>query len=194
MQSEDTSDSVNSGESEVSQSHRVQSADPGFSITPQDADILQEYLQEFQAANTSLCTRIIEKAMAQLYLLCPASAPFDKKRIQKWFHNHYVHPRREYIKFTHKWSARNAFYHLHHDEALEHAKEESGREPGHSAFLGALQDATTALWNEVSPEDQEEYVNAAKEWSEKTPPKHVQSRMASSMSYEGEDNNLKVGL
>ncbi|KAH9176173.1 hypothetical protein EDB89DRAFT_2065978 [Lactarius sanguifluus] len=222
MQSEDTSNSVNSGESEVSQSHRVQSADPGFSITPQDADILQEYLQEFQAANTSLRTRIIEKAMAQLYLLCPASAPFDKKvatkRIQKWFYNHYVRPRCEYIKFTRKWSARNAFYHLHRDEVLEYAKEESGREPGHPAFLGALQDATTALWNEVSPEDQEEYVNAAKEWSEKTPPKHVQSRMASSMrewiiqdfqsqlyrtcgirsivltAYEGEDNNLKVGF
>ncbi|KAH9167727.1 hypothetical protein EDB89DRAFT_1909818 [Lactarius sanguifluus] len=220
--SEDTSNSVNGGESEVSQSHRVQSADPGFSITPQDADILQEYLQEFQAANTSLRTRIIEKAMAQLYLLHPASAPFDKKvatkRIQKWFYNHYVRPRCEYIKFTRKWSARNAFYHLHHDEVLEYAKEESGREPGHPAFLGALQDATTALWNEVSPEDQEEYVNAAKEWSEKTPPKHVQSRMASSMreriiqdfqsqlyrtcgirsivltAYEGEDNNLKVGF
>ncbi|KAH9177960.1 hypothetical protein EDB89DRAFT_2064338 [Lactarius sanguifluus] len=154
--------------------------DLGFSITPQDADILQEYLQEFQAANTSLHSRIIEKAMAQLYLLCPASAPFDKKvatkRIQKWFYNHYVRPRCEYIKFTRKWSARNAFYHLHRDEVLEYAKEESGREPGHPAFLGALQDATTALWNEVSPEDQEEYVNAAKEWLEKTPPKHVQSR------------------
>ncbi|KAH9172395.1 hypothetical protein EDB89DRAFT_1906250 [Lactarius sanguifluus] len=185
-------------------------------------DILQEYLQEFQAADTSLRTRIIEKAMAQLYLLRPASAPFDKKvatkRIQKWFYNHYVCPRHEYIKFTRKWSARNAFYHLPCDEVLEYAKEESGREPGHPAFLGALQDATTALWNEVSPEDQEEYVNAAKEWSEKTPPKHVQSRMASSMreriiqdfqsqlyrtcgihsivltAYEGEDNNLKVGF
>ncbi|KAH9069394.1 hypothetical protein EDB83DRAFT_2314420 [Lactarius deliciosus] len=185
MQIDETSSSDNGGESEVSQNQREQSTDPGFSITPRDADILQEYLQEFQAADTSLRTRIIEKAMAQLYLLRPASAPFDKKvatkRIQKWFYNHYVRPRREYIKFTRKWSARNAFYHLHRDEVLELAKEESGTEPGHSAFLGALQDATTTLWNELSVEDQEEYVNAAKEWSEKTPPKHIQSRMASSM-------------
>ncbi|KAH9163430.1 hypothetical protein EDB89DRAFT_1912659 [Lactarius sanguifluus] len=177
--SEDTSDSVNSGESKVSQSHRVQSADPGFSITPQDTDISQEYLQEFQAANTSLHTRIIEKAMAQLYLLCPASAPFDKKvatkRIQKWFYNHYVRPRREYIKFTRKWS-------------WSMQKRSLGREPGHPAFLGALQDATTALWNEVSPEDQEEYVNATKEWSEKTPPKHVQSSNdVSSVLQDGRD-------
>ncbi|KAH8992193.1 hypothetical protein EDB92DRAFT_1816038 [Lactarius akahatsu] len=222
MQMDDTSNSDNGGESEVSQSQRELSTDPGFSITPRDADILQEYLQDFQAADTSLRTRIIEKAMAQLYLLRPTSAQFDKKvatkRIQKWFYNHYVRPRREYIKFTRKWSARNAFYHLHRDEVLELAKDVSGTEPGHSGFLGALQDATTALWNELSAEDQEEYVNAAKEWSEKTPPKHIQSRMASSMreriiqdfqsqlyrtcgirsivltAYEGEDNNLKVGF
>ncbi|KAH8982338.1 hypothetical protein EDB86DRAFT_3086166 [Lactarius hatsudake] len=222
MQMDDTSNSDNGGESEVSQSQRELSTDPGFSITPRDADILQEYLQDFQAADTSLRTRIIEKAMAQLYLLRPTSAQFDKKvatkRIQKWFYNHYVRPRHEYIKFTRKWSARNAFYHLHRDEVLELAKDVSGTEPGHSGFLGALQDATTALWNELSAEDQEEYVNAAKEWSEKTPPKHIQSRMASSMreriiqdfqsqlyrtcgirsivltAYEGEDNNLMVGF
>lgn len=79
MQMDDTSNSDNGGESEVSLSQRELSTDPGFSITPQDADILQEYLQDFQAADTSLRTRIIEKAMAQLYLLRPTSAQFDKK-------------------------------------------------------------------------------------------------------------------
>ncbi|KAI9433711.1 hypothetical protein H4582DRAFT_2060689 [Lactarius indigo] len=222
MQNEDITYSGSGGESEISQSQRAQSGDTGFIITPEDADVLQEYLEEFQAADTSLRTRIIEKAMAQLYLLRPSSAPFDKKvatkKIQKWFYNHYIRPRRQYIKFTRKWSARNAFYHLHREEVLERAREDSGTEPGNPAFLGALQDATTALWNDVSPKDQREYVDAAKEWSEKTPPKHIQSRMASSMreriiqdfqsqlyktcgirsivltAYEGEDNNLKIGF
>lgn len=62
---------------------------------------------------------------------------------------------------------------------MEHAKETSGIAPGDTAFLGALQDATTTLWKELSPEDQEDYVEAAREWSEKTPPKHIQSRYAS---------------
>ncbi|KAH9009281.1 hypothetical protein EDB84DRAFT_1571316 [Lactarius hengduanensis] len=185
MHSDDIGDSDHGGESEISPGQGEQSVDPGFSITPRDADILREYLEEFQCADTPLRTRIIEKAMAQLYRLHPSGTPFDKKvatkKIQKWFDNHYVRPRCQYIKFTRKWSARNAYYHLHRDEVLECAKEDSGKEPGDRAFLGALQDATTALWNAVSPEDQEEYVDAANEWSENTPPKHIQSRMASSM-------------
>ncbi|KAH9015530.1 hypothetical protein EDB84DRAFT_1443412 [Lactarius hengduanensis] len=220
--SDDIGDSDHGGESEISPGQGEQSVDPGFSITPRDADILREYLEEFQCADTPLRTRIIEKAMAQLYRLRPSGTPFDKKvatkKIQKWFYNHYVRPRRQYIKFTRKWSARNAYYHLHRDEVLERAKEDSGKEPGDRAFLGALQDATTALWNAVSPEDQEEYVDAANEWSENTPPKHIQSRMASSMreriiqdfqgqlyktcgirsivltAYESEENNLRIGF
>ncbi|KAI9430115.1 hypothetical protein H4582DRAFT_2087529 [Lactarius indigo] len=101
---------------------------------------------------------------------------------------------------------------------LRLAKETSGTEPGSPAFIGALQDATTALWNELSIEDQEEYQESAREWSEKTPPKNIQSRMASSLreriiqdfqsqlyktcgirsivltAYEGEDNDLKIGF
>ncbi|KAH9017597.1 hypothetical protein EDB84DRAFT_1276507, partial [Lactarius hengduanensis] len=100
-------------------------------------------------------------------------------KIQKWFYNHYARPRRQYIKFTRKWSARNAFYHLNRDEVLKHAKETFGIKPGDPAFLGALQDATTTLWTELSPEVQEDYVKAAKEWSEETPPKDVQSRYSS---------------
>src|ERR1700744_5863723 len=98
------------------------------------------------------------------------------QKIQKWFYNHYAHPRRQYHKFTRKWSARNAFYHLHCDEVLELARTESEIEPGHPAFLGALQDATTALWERLSAEDREEYEAAAKEWSSAAPPKYVQSR------------------
>ncbi|KAH8983595.1 hypothetical protein EDB86DRAFT_3085260 [Lactarius hatsudake] len=160
--------------------------------------------------------------MAKLYHLRPVNTPFDKKdaskKIQKWFYNHYARPRHQYIKFTRKWSTRNAFYHLNRDDVLDHVKETSGIEPGDPAFLGALQDTTTTLWTELSPEVQEDYVKAAKEWSEETPPKDIQSRMASSMheriiedfqsqlyktcrirsivltAYESEDNNLKIGF
>ncbi|KAH9012464.1 hypothetical protein EDB84DRAFT_1569213 [Lactarius hengduanensis] len=157
--------------------------------------------------------------MVKVYHLRPVNTPFDKKDAsKKWFYNHYARPRRQYIKFTRKWSACNAFYHLNRDEVLKHAKETSGIELGDPAFLGALQDATTTLWTELSPEVQEDYVKAAKEWSEETPPKDVQSRMASSMreriiedfqsqlyktcgirsivltAYESEDNNLKIGF
>jgi hypothetical protein len=98
------------------------------------------------------------------------------QKIQKWFHNHNTNPQRLYVKFTRKWSARNAFYHLNRDEVLQLTEEVSGTEAGHPAFLGALQDATTTLWNELSHEDQKDYVQAAKEWSEETPPRYIQSR------------------
>ena len=56
------------------------------------------------------------------------------------------------------------------------ATELSGKEPGQPGFLGALQDATTALLNGLSPEDLEEYAKAAKDWSNESPPPHIQSR------------------
>ncbi|KAH8978646.1 hypothetical protein EDB86DRAFT_3151891 [Lactarius hatsudake] len=222
MQNDSFSSSDHSSDSAHPESDREQPVKLGFSITPQDRDVLQEYLQEFQEADTDDRTRIVEKAMAKLYHLRPVNTPFDKKdaskKIQKWFYNHYARPRRQYIKFTRKWSTRNAFYHLNQDDVLDHVKETSGIEPGDPAFLGALQDATTTLWTELSPEVQEDYVKAAKEWSEETPPKDIQSRMASSMreriiedfqsqlyktcrirsivltAYESEDNNLKIGF
>jgi hypothetical protein len=65
---------------------------------------------------------------------------------------------------------------MNRDEVLELAKDVSGKKPGDPAFLGALQDATTTLWNELSTEDQEDYEKAAGEWSKNAPPKHIQSR------------------
>ncbi|KAH9047244.1 hypothetical protein EDB84DRAFT_1435042 [Lactarius hengduanensis] len=198
MQNESSGDSDSSGRSAQPQGNS-QSVKTGFSITPQDRDVLQEYLEEFQEADTALRTKIIEKAMGRLYRLRSINTTFDKKdaskKVQKWFYNHYVCPKRQYIK--------NVYYHLHRDAVLELAKESSGKQLGDPAFLGALQDATTALWNEVSPEDQVDYVDSAREWSEKTPPKYIQSRMASSMcqqiirdfqTYEDEDDTLKVGF
>jgi hypothetical protein len=100
------------------------------------------------------------------------------QKVRKWFYNHYKSLRRQYIKFVRKWSARNAFYHLNRDEVLKLAKEVSGAEAGEPGFLGALQDATTVLWNALDADDKEDYIQAAKEWSEKTPPRGIQSRSA----------------
>lgn len=50
--------------------------------------------------------------------------------------------------------------------------------PGHPRFLGALQTATTVLWNEVSAKDKDDYIHSAKEWSENKPPKNIQARYA----------------
>jgi hypothetical protein len=98
------------------------------------------------------------------------------KKIRKWFYNHYPRPKRQYTKFTRKWSARSAFYQLNREEVLEHARKESGVEPGHPEFLGALQNATTTLWEALCSRDQGDYIRAAQEWSEESPPPDVQSR------------------
>jgi hypothetical protein len=52
----------------------------------------------------------------------------------------------------------------------------SNIEPGEPGFLGALQTATTILLNDLSPEDREEYAQAAVEWSTEALPPHIQSR------------------
>jgi hypothetical protein len=59
---------------------------------------------------------------------------------------------------------------------MELATETSGKQPGQPGFLGDLQDATTTLLNDLPPKDLEEYAQAAKEWSNESPPPHVQSR------------------
>jgi hypothetical protein len=82
MQNDYFSDSQ-AGESDHSQSHHDETINVGFAITPQDSTILQEYLEEFQEADTALRTRIIEKVTAELYLRRPSSMPFDKKEASK---------------------------------------------------------------------------------------------------------------
>lgn len=84
MQNEYFSDSPSqSGASEISPTHNEQTIDTGFTITPKDVDVLQQYLDEFQEADTTLRTRIIEKAMGELYQLRPVSMHFDKKEASK---------------------------------------------------------------------------------------------------------------
>ncbi|KAN0138807.1 hypothetical protein V8E53_003195 [Lactarius tabidus] len=156
-----------------------------FSINKEDADILQQHLDDFQNADTGSCANVIQRAMAEVYQHHPPNTSFDKmeagKKIQKWFYNHYIHPKHQYTKFTCKWSTWNAFFQLRRDEIMVLATDLSGKEPGKPGFLGALQDATTVLLDELSAEDWEEYAEAAAKWSAQAQPPHIQSRMALSM-------------
>ncbi|KAN0127804.1 hypothetical protein V8E53_014360 [Lactarius tabidus] len=193
-----------SGASDPQEARLGETVDGGFTVTLQDTNILQHHLDEFQNGDPSLRTQLIDRVMGELYRLCPVNTPFDKKvarnKIQKWFYNHYSHPRHEYIKFTCRWSARNAFYQLNRDEVSNLVKMQSGLMPGHPQFLGALQNATTTLWNDLDDDLQEEYMQAAKDWLTEAPPKHIQSRMASSMhkriiqdfQSQLKDHNLKI--
>ncbi|KAH9035046.1 hypothetical protein EDB84DRAFT_1437970 [Lactarius hengduanensis] len=100
------------------------------------------------------------------------------QKIRTWFYNHYSRPHRQLLKFTRRWSARNAFYHENKEEITKLAQRMSGGNPGSQAFLGALQDATTSLWKKLSIEEQEQYAEIAKEWSEDRPPRDIQAKMA----------------
>ncbi|KAF8268969.1 hypothetical protein EI94DRAFT_1699846 [Lactarius quietus] len=110
----------------------------------------QEHITQFQNGNPGARANIIEKDAG--------------KKIQKWFYNHYLYPQCQYTKFTCKWSSHSAFYQLNRDEVLELARETSGMDLGAPGFLDTFQDATT-----------QDYAQAAKEWSQDTPPTHVQS-------------------
>lgn len=57
--------------------------DIGFSMTPDDAGILQQYLEEFEHTETAVHTRLIERAMAELYMLRPPNTPFNKAEVSK---------------------------------------------------------------------------------------------------------------
>ncbi|KAF8257633.1 hypothetical protein EI94DRAFT_1708787 [Lactarius quietus] len=166
-----------------------------FVITPRDSLILQEHITQFQNGSPSACANIIEKLIPELYQLRPPNTPFDKK---------------DAGKFTHKWSSHSVFYQLNRDEVLELARETSGMDPGAPGFLGALQDATTVLWNALDADDQEDYAQAAKEWSQDAPPPmfnpgwhHLaqadcpglpKATVQNMCAYKTKDNDLSIGL
>jgi hypothetical protein len=64
-------------------SEKDQAPPTGFHITSEDANILQEYLEEFEHAETAIRTRLVEKAMAELYMLQPPNPVFDKADARK---------------------------------------------------------------------------------------------------------------
>jgi hypothetical protein len=185
-------------QSHSSSEHIEPSAPQGFKITGEDAELLKEYLDDFQDGKADVRTKIIENAMADLVAIRPDNEPFNKgeaskvifacmisligpaynnlQKIRKWFYNHYVQPERQYVKFIRRWSTRNAFYHMCCDEVTAEAEEMSGAPPGSRAFLGSLQDATTKLWKRLSDQDQQIYVRLANKWSDESPPPHIQAR------------------
>ncbi|KAI9430761.1 hypothetical protein H4582DRAFT_2063414 [Lactarius indigo] len=125
------------------------------------------YMDDFEQADTQMRKNILEKAMGELYRRQPANSVFDKKDA------------RQFIKFTRRWSARNVFYHEDKAHITVLAEEMSGAVPGTQEFLGALQEATTELWKKLPIEEQERFVETAKEWSDNGPPKGIQAKMAS---------------
>ncbi len=60
-------------------------AEKGFAITPQDASILKEYIEDFQRADTETRKKILEKVMGELYGLRPPNSAFDKKEAKTVF-------------------------------------------------------------------------------------------------------------
>jgi hypothetical protein len=102
------------------------------------------------------------------------------QKIQRWFYNHSPAPHRRTSKFIRRWSARNVFYHDKRPEIMGLAEKMSGSTPGTQEFLGSLQSATTRLWNELSVPEREHYAAMARDWSENSPPSHIQSRQLKS--------------
>ena len=183
-----------------------------FIITPEDANILKGYLEEFRDADRKTRKTILGRAMGELYAL-PRNAVFDKReakrvrsrcnlpmrytdnhpqKAQTWFYNHYAHPHREFFKFIRRWSARNVFYQENKDEIGKLTGQISGGVPGSQAYLGALQNATTELWKKLSTKEREFYVDLAKEWSDRKPPKHIQAKYVTFPTYP--DNVMLIHL
>jgi hypothetical protein len=80
------------------------------------------------------------------------------------------------IRFIQKWSAQNIFYHDKKDNIGRLAEETCGATPGSREYIGALQTATTHFWKELSAEEEEKYVEMAKDWLENAPLNHIQAR------------------
>jgi hypothetical protein len=86
MQAVYHSDSL-SGASDISEAHLGEAANLGFTITPQDMQILQHYLEEFQEDDSSARAQLIDRIMGELYRLRPVNSPFDKKDAKKVWHS-----------------------------------------------------------------------------------------------------------
>jgi hypothetical protein len=54
-----------------------------FFITPKDAEILQQNLEEFRGGSPAQRTKLVEIVMGELCRLRPENAPFDKALAKK---------------------------------------------------------------------------------------------------------------
>jgi hypothetical protein len=82
MQSPHGSD-ASSGESENHSGPIMHPPTTGFKITPQDTNILDGYIDEFEKADTQTRNNILEKVMGELYRLRPDNSVFDKKEAKQ---------------------------------------------------------------------------------------------------------------
>jgi hypothetical protein len=86
MQSVHSSQS-SSGEPEISPAPRMHSQinENTFKVTPEDAEILAECLDDFRNGDTQEKNRILEKALGDLYSLRPDSvrATFEKREVKE---------------------------------------------------------------------------------------------------------------
>jgi hypothetical protein len=55
----------------------------GFQFTPEDTNILNKYLDEFEQADTQMRNNILEKVMGELYRLRLGNSAFDKKEVKQ---------------------------------------------------------------------------------------------------------------
>ena len=67
-----------SGTADVSETHPADEDGLGFSITPQDARLLQIHLEEFEEGDKADRTQLIDRMMGELFLSRPRNASFDK--------------------------------------------------------------------------------------------------------------------
>ena len=84
MQSQHLS-GYSSEEYEIPSAQPMPNAGEGFAIIPQDASILNGYIEDFQRADTETRKKILEKVMGELYSLWPPNSAFDKKEAKMVF-------------------------------------------------------------------------------------------------------------
>ncbi len=85
MQSPCISNYSSSDPEEVPSSSTVHPAPDAFKITPQDVNILKGYIEEFDQADTQMRSRLLEKAIGEVYLLQPGNSVFNKKEARQVF-------------------------------------------------------------------------------------------------------------
>ncbi|KAF8271899.1 hypothetical protein EI94DRAFT_1697896 [Lactarius quietus] len=82
-----------------------------FKVTPEDANILNEYFVEFQEGNTGAGNTLLERVMGELYNLHPAETPFDKRDIKQ-----------VYLEMV----CKDVFYHAQKDNIMKLAQDITG--------------------------------------------------------------------
>jgi hypothetical protein len=87
MQTEYHSDTL-TGDSARSDADLGDAVNIGFTITPQDAQILEYYIEEFNGGDISSRTALYDKIMGELYRLRPVNTPFDKKDARVVWHSY----------------------------------------------------------------------------------------------------------